>query len=293
MASSLAEARPPRSPEELEMAMPINTNVPSLEAQRTLLKTSAGLASSMQRLSTGLRINSAKDDAAGQAIASMFTAQVSSLAVAQRNANDGISMIQTGESGLSTQLQSLQDLRALAMQAANGAASASDRSSMEGQRAALTQGLDQVANTTEYNGRKLLDGTGGSVDLQVGTQAGGDSTISVSFADTTAKSLGLDALKFDTAANARAALGTLDDAIASLSRTSGDLGAASNRFSSVISSQQSMSESLSAARSRIADTDFAAESASMANGKILKQAGIAMLAQANKASQGVLALLRG
>ena len=242
------------------MAQVINTNVMSLNAQRNLSTNSASLATTIQRLSSGLRINSAKDDAAGLAISQRMTTQVRGMDVAARNANDGISLAQTAEGALSSIGENMQRIRELAVQAANGT--------------------------------KLLDGSTASFTIQVGADAGSDNQIDISTVDMTATATAVAALDISSASGATLALTEIDTQLQTVNTARADLGAIQNRFSSVISNLQNSSENLSAARSRIQDTDYAKETAELTRTQILQQAGTAMLAQAKSVPQNVLSLLQ-
>jgi len=269
----------------------INTNVMSLNAQRNMLKSSGGLATSMQRLSTGLRINSAKDDAAGLAIASRMTGQIRGMNQAARNANDGISLVQTGEGALDEVTNNLQRIRELAVQSANGTNSTSDRAALQTEVSQLIEEIDRVATDTEFNDIKLLDGTFSAVDFQVGADAGQYISISSLVSAQTA-ALGVSGLTISTAGGASAAIGSIDTALQTINTARAAMGAVQSRFESAVANLETNTENLSAARSRIQDTDFAAETANLTRTQILQQAGVAMLSQANAAPQNVLTLLR-
>lgn len=377
----------------------INTNVMSLNAQRNLSSSQSSLATSIQRLSSGLRINSAKDDAAGLAISSRFSSQINGLNQAQRNANDGISLAQTADGALSSVTDSLQRIRELAVQSRNATNSGTDRAALNTEAQALKAEIDRVSSTTSFNGVKLLDGSFSNAAFQIGANVGetitvssigntgsatlgtysraqvtgaaastfgaitaGDLTIngvsvgavaadtnssnrasslaaainsyssqtgvSATILDsapgqvvlssstgnvqvglagtaTTAStgltaattnattSTGFAALDLSSVAGADDAINAMDAALASVNTTRAQLGAVQNRFESVVSNLATTTENLSAARSRIQDTDYAAETANMTRSQILQQAGTAMLAQANSAPQNVLSLLKG
>lgn len=278
----------------------INTNVMSLNAQRNLAQSSGSLATSMQRLSSGLRVNSAKDDAAGLAIAERMNAQVKGMKVAIRNANDGISLAQTAEGALAKIGDNLQRMRELAVQAANDTNGATDRAALDKEYKALASENGRVITSTEFNGQKLLTGTGGTAGVfsfQVGAESATDNQISVTTTDTaaaltTATADGTVATLGTDAAGARAAMDALDLAIDQVTTSRADFGAVQNRFDTVIANLQVASENQSASRGRIMDADFATETANLSRGQILQQAGTAMIAQANQLPQGVLSLLR-
>ena len=274
------------------MAQVINTNVMSLNAQRNLSTNSASLATTIQRLSSGLRINSAKDDAAGLAISQRMTTQVRGMDVAARNANDGISLAQTAEGALSSIGENMQRIRELAVQAANGTNSAEDRAALQKEVKQLSDEITRVKDNSNFNGTKLLNGTTTSFTIQVGADAGADNQISISTVDMSATATAVAALDISSASGATAALTAIDTQLQSVNTARADLGAIQNRFSSVISNLQTSSENLSAARSRIQDTDYAKETAELTRTQILQQAGTAMLAQAKSVPQNVLSLLQ-
>jgi flagellin len=381
----------------------INTNVMSLNAQRNLTTSNSSLATSLQRLSSGLRINSAKDDAAGLAISERFSSQIRGLGQAQRNANDGISLAQTAEGALGQVTNNLQRIRELAVQSANATNSSTDRAALQAEVDQLLSEIDRVANQTEFNGVKLLDGSFTSAVFQVGANAGetisvsslvdsntaalssvtsatgssgatsgisaltapaagtlvingtdvsgaigaagsinqrvgqvvdainnsstthgvsaaydsvngqivltSDADITVSGTDTgtatgfnaagaqgsavAATTNGLSTLSVASFSGASLAIQQMDSALSQVNSARATLGAIQNRFESVVQSLSTTSENLSAARSRIQDTDFAKETANLTRSQILQQAGTAMLAQANSAPQNVLSLLQG
>jgi flagellin len=304
------------------MAQIINTNLPSLNAQRNLSTTNGQLAQAIQRLSSGLRVNSAKDDAAGLAIAERMNAQVRGMNVAQRNANDGISMSQTAESALGKIGDMLQRMRELAVQSANATNSTSDRAALQNEFSQLQSEITRTANTTQFNGQAILTGTS-AFQFQVGANATANDQVSISGVNIigTTTSTGTDdgalaavvgtgvgislagaastgAAVTNYAAYSTAGTGALgaieviDFALAQVNTARSTFGAAQNRFESVISNLQVAAESQSAARSRIMDADFAAETAALTRAQVLQQAGNAMLAQANQLPQNVLQLLR-
>lgn len=388
------------------MAAIINTNVISMNAQRNLNGSQNALATTLQRLSSGLRINSAKDDAAGLAISERMTSQIKGFTQAIRNANDGISMSQTAEGALGEIGNNLQRIRELAVQSRNASNSASDRTALNNEVQQLKAEIDRVASTTTFNGIKLLDGTFTNQDFQVGANvgetiniasivnaqssalgttttystsvtgvaatgfatpaddiaagdlkingvdvgaitAGGGApaqgaavaaainlitgttgvtatadgaglvtltstssdgiTVAMSGTANTARTgltagttaatatttAGFGALKIDTTADADTAIASMDSALSALNAARADLGAYQNRFTSAVANLQTVSENLSASRSRIMDADFAAETAALSRNQVLQQAGTAMLAQANAMPQSVLSLLRG
>ena len=267
------------------MAQVINTNVMSLNAQKNLNSSQGALATSLERLSTGLRINSAKDDAAGLAISERFTTQIRGLNQAVRNANDGISLAQTAEGAMQEITNNLQRIRELAVQSANATNEQSDRDALDAEVQVLIEEIERVAADTTFNGVSLLNA---EVDLgfQVGANSG--ERIEVSTVDVSGIIDG-DVL---SVANADTMMDDVDAALTTVNTARAELGAAQNRFESVIANLQTNAENLSAARSRIQDADFAAETAELTRAQILQQAGTSVLAQANAAPQNVLALLQ-
>ena len=267
------------------MPMTINTNVVSLNAQRNLGTSQMSLATSMQRLSSGLRINSAKDDASGLAIADRMNAQVRGINVAIRNANDGISMAQTAEGALSTVTDALQRMRELAVQAQNGTNSTSDRANSDTEYQALSQEITRIAAQTKFNGSAIIGASAGAQVFQVGANNGDTLNITTTTVTTVGGSL-------TTAANASTAVAALDTALDTITTSRASYGAAMNRFGLAISNLAISGENQSAARGRIMDADFASETANLSRSQILQQAGTAMVSQANQLPNQVMALLR-
>lgn len=273
------------------MALGINTNVASISAQNQLQRTQNTTNEALERLGSGLRINSAKDDAAGLAISTRFDTQIRGLTVAQRNANDGISMAQTAEGGLNETVNNLQRIRELAVQAANGSLTDDDRSLLQDEVDERISEITRISEETTFNGQSVLGGSLGTVSFQVGYESG--QTIDVSFASgMSASDLGVGSIDISSASGASSALSTLDTALDSVNSFRSDLGAAQNRFESTINNLATNIESASAANSRILDADFAAESAKLAKSNVLQQAGISVLAQANARPNQVLSLLQ-
>ncbi|OAI19369.1 flagellin [Methylomonas koyamae] len=283
------------------MSMVINTNVASLTSQRLLSNTTSSLKTSMERLSSGLRVNSAKDDAAGLAISDGMTSQIRGMTVAIRNANDGISMAQTAESAMGSITETMQRMRDLAVQASNfGAVSSSDREKLQTEFKQLGDEIGRIIKNTEFNGKKVLNGSLQNVNFQVGAGTSANNQISINVSDlatasgiqslfsTGAVSIGSGAASADT----RNAIDAIDNAIKKIDNFRSTLGAIQNRFTTTIGNLQSSIENQSAARSRIMDADFASETSNLSRTQILQQAGTAMLAQANQSSQTVLSLLR-
>ncbi|MBS0440731.1 MAG: flagellin FliC [Proteobacteria bacterium] len=268
------------------MPMTINTNVSSLNAQRNSTTSAASLSTSLQRLSSGLRVNSAKDDAAGLAIADRMNAQVKGINVAIRNANDGISLAQTAEGALSTVTDVLQRMRELAVQAQNGTNGTSDRGNLDTEFQQLSQEITRIANQTKFNGTAIVGASGaGAQVFQVGANNGDTLTITTSAVTTVTGGL-------TTAALASTAVSDIDAALNTITTSRATYGAAMSRFEFAISNLQISGENQSAARGRIMDADFAQETANMSRAQILQQAGTAMVAQANQLPQNVLSLLR-
>lgn len=276
------------------MAITVNTNVSSLNAQRNLTRSGEGLATSMERLASGMRINSAKDDAAGLQISNRLTSQINGLAVAQRNANDGISMAQTAEGAMSESTNILQRMRELSLQSANGSNSAVDKDALQKEVSALQLELTRISDTTSFGEQKLLDASGGAggdgtFTFQVGANSG--ETISMSIIDMDSTALGVNAVDIGDGGDTDAAITAIDAAIKKVDAQRADLGAVQNRFSHTISNLANIQENVSASRSRIQDTDFATETAEMTKNQILQQAGTSILSQANQLPQAALSLL--
>ena len=276
------------------MGLRINTNVPSINAQRNLSNVSEQLATSYRRLSSGLRISTAADDAAGLAISERLRSQVRSLEQAKRNSNDGISLVQTVEGGLNETTSLLTRLRELSIQSANGTVSASDKDTLNEEFTALVSEIDRIARSTSFNGVNLLDGASSIVSLQVGfgTTTGID-TIDVTLSPSLSTSLGLSSLSISSAGSTSVAIAAIDAAINTVSSLRGRLGAVQNRLNVTVNNLSVRVENLSAAESRIRDVDVASETANLTKNSILQQAALAILGQANLAPQSALSLLRG
>jgi flagellin len=276
------------------MAQTINTNLNSINAQRHVSGSSMALNVAMQRLSSGLRVNSAKDDAAGLAISERMNAQVRGMGVAIRNANDATSLAQTAEGATAKIGDALQRMRELAVQSANGTNNAGDRTNLQTEFAALQTEVSRLVDGTKFNDQTLLDGANASFDFQVGPGTSAQDTITVTSSDLSTTATAVAALDISgaTAAGATAALTALDTAIDEVTTARANFGSTQNRFDVVISTLQVASENLTAARSRIVDADFAVETAALSRASILQQAGNAMVAQANQQPQQVLQLLR-
>ncbi|MBN8808013.1 MAG: flagellin FliC [Sphingomonas sp.] len=271
----------------------IGTNVGALRAGAASASAQVSLNQAMERLSTGKRINSAKDDAAGLAIASSMGAQIRSMNQAIRNANDGMSMAQTADGALGEVGNMLQRIRELATQSASGTYATADRTNMNAEVTALKTQIGSILSNTKFNGVGLFDGsagTSGSVTIQAG--ASSSDTVSVSFASMTTTTLGIASTAVDSATNATTALGTIDTALTTLNSSRAAFGAAQNQLQSVVNNLTTNVTNLSDAQSRIQDADFSAESTNLAKAQILAQASTAMLAQANQSAQTVLKLLQ-
>jgi len=275
------------------MGLRINTNVASLSAQRNLSKASVSLGRNFEHLSTGKRIARASDDAAGLAISTRLSAQVRSLQQASRNANDGISMVQTAEGSLGEIANVLSRARELAVQSANGTLSATDKDGLQQEFANLLNQVNQISSSTSFNGISLLDGSTPSISLQIGAgTTGGTDTLTVSLTSSTATALSINTLDIGSTGNATAAITALDTAIDSISASRSALGAVQNTLSGTISAIDNRSENLAGANSRIVDVDVAAETAELTKNNILQQAALAVLAQANQQPSSALTLLR-
>ncbi len=283
------------------MAQVINTNVMSLNSQRVLMNSQSSMATSLERLSSGLRINRAKDDAAGLAISQRMTAQIRGLEQANRNANDGISLLQTAEGALDEVTNMVQRMRELAVQAMNGTVSSSDRSSLNDEYQELRREIDRIFDSTEFNGTNLL-GTAASLTMQVGFKAGASYQIKISTLAMGGAGNASGGISFvvgstasraiDAASKASFMVSKLDAALDNISAKRADFGAKQNRLEATVRNNANIVENQSAARSRVMDTDFAKETANLTRTQILQQAGTAMLAQANAMPQNVLSLLR-
>ncbi|MEG3641184.1 flagellin N-terminal helical domain-containing protein [Magnetococcus sp. PR-3] len=270
------------------MALYINTNVSSLNTQRKLMNSTNALGKTYERLSSGLRINSASDDAAGLSVTTRMTSQVRGLNQAVRNANDGISLVQVTEGALAETESALQRMRELAVQAVNGTYTNTDRMDLHDEVAQLVSEIDRIADNTEFNSQNVLNTTQ-TFEIQVGMDQ--DQTISVTTTDANTALLGVNATTVSTMAQASAAIAEIDAAIASVSDMRSTLGAQQNRLEAAISNLTNVVERTEAARSRILDADIAAETANLTRNAIMQQAGTAILAQANQQPQLALSLL--
>ena len=274
------------------MGLRVNTNVASINAQRNLGAVTDRLSSNYRRLSTGLRISTASDDAAGLAISERLRSQVRSLDQAKRNANDGISLVQTAEGALNEVSSILTRLRELAIQSSNGSVSNQDKETLDEEFQSLVSEVNRIGRSTEFNGIKLLDGSSSTVSFQVGfgTTSGID-TLSVSLSAALSTSLSLNSLDIGSGGATTTAISNIDAAINTISSLRGSLGAVQNRLGSTINNLAVQVENLSAAESRIRDVDVAYETAQLTRNNILQQASISVLSQANAQPQSALTLL--
>ncbi len=288
------------------MPQTINTNLPSLNAQRNLSTSQSSLSVSKQRLSSGLRVNSAKDDAAGLAIAERMNAQVRGMNVAIRNANDGISLSQTAEGALGKVSDALQRMRELAVQARNSTNSNQDKDSLDKEFGELAKEIQRVLGGTTFNGKNILGAEAGTQTFQVGANTSANDSIDIITTNMVTAATITTVAGTDNTGAGRAGIGSLststtiatviadiDAALDTVNSERATLGASQSRFDAVISNLMIASENQSAARSRIMDADYAAETANLSRAQILQQAGNAMVAQANQLPQLVLRLLQG
>jgi flagellin len=271
------------------MSMIVNTNMASMVAQKNLSSVTSRLQNNYSRLSSGLRITSASDDAAGLEISERLRSKVRAWSVAGRNTQDGISLTQTAEGALNEVTNMLSRMRELATQASSGTLSATDRTTLDNEFQELVSEIDRVSTTTEFNDIQLLDGTNATASIQVGIDSG--DTIDVALQDTTAATLGINTLDVTTDTNAAAAITAIETAIDTVSSSRGTLGAYQNRLQSAFVNTQTQRENLSAAESRIRDVDVASETADLTRNSILQQAAVSVLSQANVQPQLALRLL--
>ena len=275
------------------------TNTASLEAQRNLASTQSALSQSISRLSSGMRINSASDDAAGLGISENLKANISSMAQAQRNSNDGISMSQVAEGGMNQMQGIVSRMRELAVQSSNQTLGSTERGYIQTEFSQLGQEIDRISNVTDFAGQKLLDGSASAgLTLQVGINNTSNDRLTFKITKLATTTLGSTSLhigsaSLSTATNAQAAIGVFDKAIQQLSSARASIGASQNRLNITVSNLAVAQENLSAAQSRITDVDVASETANLTKAQILSQAGLAVLGQANKMPQSALSLLQG
>ena len=283
------------------MALTVNTNTTSLGVQKNLNRASDALSTSMARLSSGLKINSAKDDAAGLQIATRMTSQIRGQTMAIKNANDGISIAQTAEGAMQEQTNILQRMRELAVQSRNDSNSTEDREALNKEFAQMSDELTRIAKSTQLNGKNLLDGSAGTMTFQVGSNSGADNQISItldsgfdaatlSVDSATVAITGSDSVTAEASMNK--ALDAIDAALQTINTTRADLGASQNRLTSTINNLQNINENAETARGRVQDTDFAAETAQLTKQQTLQQASTSVLAQANQLPSAVLKLLQ-
>jgi flagellin len=272
------------------MGLRVNTNIASLTAQRNMASVTGRLQGNYARLSSGLRIATAADDAAGLAISERMRSQIRSFAAAGRNAQDGISLVQTAEGALNEVSNILTRMRELAIQAANGTLSATDRTTIGTEVTQLVSELDRISNSGQFNGLNLLDGTATTTSIQVGINA--NETIDITLPDTTTTALGVTTVDVSSITGANAALTVIDTAIDTINTSRGDMGAVQNRLQSAVASIANVRENLSAAESRIRDVDVAMETADLSRNSIMQQAAVSVLAQANVQPQIALKLLQ-
>jgi len=286
----------------------INTNISSIQAQSAMRTTRASTEKAMERLSTGLKINHAGDDAAGLAISSRMTSQIKGLNMAVKNAQDGISLTQTAEGALGEVQNMLQRMRELSLQAASDTNSSNDRDYLKQEVTALATEITRVAETTTFNNQMLFADGGKTgthapfgavfaagektIQIQVGSNTGDPEKVGITLKKTDSATLGIDALDISTNAKASESVGKIDDALAKITDLRSSFGAIQNRLEHTVANLTNISTNTELARSRIQDADYAQETSNMTRGQILQQAGTAMLAQANKMSQGVMSLLQ-
>ncbi|WP_367374713.1 flagellin domain-containing protein [Pseudomonas lini] len=281
------------------MALTVNTNTTSLSVQKNLNRASDALSTSMTRLSSGLKINSAKDDAAGLQIATRMTSQIRGQTMAIKNANDGVSIAQTAEGALQESTNILQRMREIAVQSRNDSNGTADRTALDKEYQQSIAELTRIAESTNLNGKALIDGTAGAMEFQVGSNTTSDNQITLTLSTSfDASALGMTGTTISGVSNTAnhssvdASISAIDAALANINATRADLGAAQNRFSTTISNLQNINENASAALSRVQDTDFAAETAQLTKQQTLQQASTAVLAQANQLPSAVLKLLQ-
>ncbi|KJZ65178.1 flagellin domain-containing protein [Pseudomonas fluorescens] len=281
------------------MALTVNTNTTSLNVQKNLNRASDALSTSMTRLSSGLKINSAKDDAAGLQIATRMTSQIRGQTMAIKNANDGVSIAQTAEGALQESSNILQRMREIAVQSRNDSNGTADRTALDKEYQQSIAELTRIAKSTNLNGKALIDSTAGVMEFQVGAGTTSDNQITLTLSTSfDASALGMTGTTISGVSNAAnhsavlSAISAIDLALSNINSTRADLGAAQNRFSTTISNLQNINENAEAARSRVQDTDFASETAQLTKQQTLQQASTAVLAQANQLPSAVLKLLQ-
>ena len=275
------------------MALTVNTNTSSITAQTNLNRTNRSLAGSFERISSGLRITKAADDAAGLGVAESLDAQNISARQAMRNTNDGISVIQTAEGATNEVANIVKRMRELAVQSSSETLASTERAYVQDEYLSLESEVERISQTTEFNGLALADGTNSTLDVQVGIMNSANDRVAITLGDLRVTTLGIDSGSIDmsTATGAQSAITTLDSALDTLNGYRSDYGATQNRLDSSLNNMETYSESLSAAESQIRDADFAYETAELAKNQVMQQAGISILAQANGLSQSALSLL--
>jgi flagellin len=276
----------------MKMGMVINTNNSALNAVNSLTRTNQSMQTSMERLTSGLKINHASDDAAGLAVVTGMTSQINGIAKAAQNANDGTSLIQTMDSATDNVVNMFQRMRDLSIQSLNGTYTAGNRTDMDAEFQQLKTEIDRVGKTTNFNGNNLLDGTAANAVFQVGPNGGANNKISVALMNVQTAGLPITADTVLTQAAASTALTNISTTLGTLQTNKAKWGAVINRLNYTTDNLMSMSSNLSASRSRIQDADYSKESANMARTQVLQQAGMAMLSQANQQSQSILSLLK-
>jgi len=264
------------------MALTVNTNIAAMGATKNLNRSNSGLSASLGRISSGMRINSARDDAAGLGVAENLNAASRSVRVAQRNTNDGVSLVQTAEGATGEVSNILKRMRELSVQSASETLDNDERAYIQDEFVALSEEVDRIANVTEFNGVSLTDGTNATIGVQVGINNTADDSIDITLGDLSALTLGVDtvALDLSTAAGAGTALAAIDTALDTVNGYRSDYGAAQNRLESSLRNLENYDQSLTSAESQIRDADFAKESAEMAKYQVMQQAGVAALSQA-------------
>lgn len=275
------------------MSLIVNNNPASIAAQRNLSVSTGSLSRSVERLSSGLRITRAADDAAGLGLSETLRAHIRSINQAVRNSSDGISLTQIADGAASTIGNLMARLRELASQSSSGTVGATERSYIDQEFVALRSEIDRIAQVTEFNGQALTSGSSISFSIQVGFKSGTGNTLSMDLNELTISALGLSSVNVSTAANAQSALSNIDSAISAVATARAEYGSLQNRFEATIANLQISSENLTAAESRIRDADIAYETSQFTKNQVLVQTGIAVLAQANTLPQQALALLRG
>ncbi len=273
------------------MALTVRTNLTAMNAYNTLNKTQGQLSSTLGRISSGLRVNSAADDAAGLGVATALNTEANSMEQAMRNANDGISIIQTAEGATTEATNILNRMRELAVQSSSETLADTERVYINEEYDQLNQELGRIASVTEFNGVQLSDGTTTSIDAQVGIDSGSTSQITIELGDLTSTTLGVQSLDLTDSTNSLTAIDRIDTALDLVSSQRSTLGAVQNRLDSSLANSTSQLESMRAAESQIMDADFAKESTEMTKLQIMQQAGVASLAQAKNINQAVLSLL--